>query len=195
MGGRRKGANVTANGVRMARLTDARGIATVQVLGWQKAYQGIVSQVYLDEMSVDAREERWLSNLADPAAITLVWVEDAEVVGWVSVGRSRDEDAGPRVGEVWGFYILPRCWGQGYAARLWQEARIYLISQGYEEVTLLVLERNLRAQHFYRKLGFVQEPGWVKSFEIGGFPLEELRLRMDLRSQACSTPTRLSHNP
>ena len=166
--------------VRRAHASDARGIATVQVKTWQYAYRGIVSQAYLDDMSVDAREERWVSNLADPAAVSFVLEEAGEIRGWVSVGKSRDEDAHPRVAEIWAFYILPWYWGRGYAQLLWEEGHRYLLEGGYEEVTLLVLERNLRGRHFYEKLGFDWENGWVKTFDIGGTPLEEMRYRRRL---------------
>jgi hypothetical protein len=87
--------------IRSATPIDARAIATIHVEAWRAAYRGIVPDEYLDSLSIDGRESAWRQNLL--AADTSTWVaqESDAIVGWISVGASRDTDAGTSAGEIW----------------------------------------------------------------------------------------------
>ena len=49
---------------RKATVADALGIATVRVKAWQKGFEGILPQAYLDSMSLEDAEKKtqnWMS--------------------------------------------------------------------------------------------------------------------------------------
>ena len=61
VGGRRRSTEVVSRTsirmvVRHATPEDSRAIATIHVLSWQAAYQGVVPAQFLASMSVDQRE-------------------------------------------------------------------------------------------------------------------------------------------
>ena len=58
---------------------------------------------------------------------------------------------------------------------LWLEALQRILAEGYESISLWVIDGNERATRFYERAGFALEPGARRSFEIGGTTLEELR--------------------
>jgi hypothetical protein len=45
--------------IRAATISDAYGIAEIQVAGWQAAYRGLMPDSLLDGLSVPKREEMW----------------------------------------------------------------------------------------------------------------------------------------
>ena len=159
--------------VRPAQLHDARGIADVHVRSWQAAYRGIVPDEHLNSLSIDAREMSWRRQLN--AESPEVWVAEvrSEVVGWVSFGASRDDDAAAGVGEVEAIYVLAEHWSTGAGRALWLKARQRLSERGFERVTLWVLADNSRAIRFYRAAGFA--PSLTRVVEIGGKNLNEIR--------------------
>lgn len=93
---------------------------------------------------------------------TLVLVEVAAVVGFVSFGPCRDETAPSGRGEVWAIYVAHPAPGPR--------------AQGFRSVSLWVIDGNERAKRFYCAAGFSVEVGSEKEFEIGGARLREVRM-------------------
>lgn len=176
--------------VREAVIDDAAGIARVHVAGWQAGYAGLLAQHYLDALSVEERAGRWAANLREPdarAVATLVADRDGDVAGFVTVGRSRDEDADGNVGELWGIYVDPRRWGTGVGHALHGRAIQALQRAGLTTATLWVLQGNDRATGFYRRHGWVAD-GATKTDLRGDVRLDEERYR--LRMPPSFTPRR-----
>jgi GNAT superfamily N-acetyltransferase len=168
---------------RRAAVSDARGIAEVQVLSWQAAYRGLLSEATLAALSVPQRERTWHEALArGTPELLLVDGPDGDVVGWIAFGRSRDPGAAAQVAEVWALYVHPDHWSAGIGRALWHAARQRLIESGFATTTLWVLTGNPRARRFYAAAGFVAEPATEKPFELGGQTVLELRMTAPLRA-------------
>jgi len=166
--------------VRPAQPVDAAGIAHVHVRSWQQAYRQIFSVEYLYglEQTLPERESWWLRSLEQRAQDTFVASLAGEVIGWISVGASRDDDNGAeRIGEVMAIYILAEHWGHGVGKRLWQTGLQSLARQGYEAFTLWVLADNEQAIGFYRAAGMVEEPHSARTLARGGVTVKEVRFR------------------
>jgi ribosomal protein S18 acetylase RimI-like enzyme len=144
------------------------------------AYQGIVPSSFLDSLSVEERERVWRLNLERATSETWVAEEDGQVLGWTSAARSRDSDALPTTGEIWGLYVDPSHWRRGVGRRLSREAEECLSASGFSEITLWVLKENARAIAFYEATGMAIEPGSEKTISRGGAELLEIRLRKHL---------------
>ena len=163
--------------VRRAWVGDAAGIAAVHVASWQRAYRGLMPAELLDSLSVPARTQRWVQNLerCAPGAATFVAELDGEVIGFASVGASRDEDA-DGAGELWALYLHPRHWGTGHGHVLHAHAVRALAATGAAEATLWVLTANERARRFYERHGWAAD-GATKVAVLGDVPLDEVRYR------------------
>lgn len=165
--------------IRPATVEDAHGIATVHVQSWQHAYQGEIPAQHLRSLSIDARAQRWQNILGNPAPHTQMLVAEDEatsgaIIGFCSVGPSRDEDATPSIGEIYAIYVAPEQMGQGVGSALLAAGGAALAQEGCTRVTLWVLATNTSAQQFYRRHGFVPD-GARKMDSIGGVTLEEVR--------------------
>ncbi len=172
--------------VRPAHPADAPRLGVVHVRSWQSAYPGLLPQDYLDGLDPAVRAERWLGVLTTevrPGEQVFVVESGGEVVGFVSVGPSRDGSGGSpegEVGEVHAIYLLPRWWGQGLGVRLLVAGLDHLRENGFRSATLWVLESNTRARRFYERCGWALDGAATVDTSLG-FPMSEVRYRVDLR--------------
>lgn len=169
--------------IRQAVADDADAIEAIRRRGWQAAYRGLVPDDYLDSLSdsFDATRWRaWLEEQGDERG----WVaeRDGTVVGFVTAGPSRDEDAGERTGEIYGLYVEPRLFGTGVGRALIGRALADLRDRGFAPVTLWVLHGNTRAKRFYERAGFVLD-GTEKHEPREWFTMHEVRYRLDPESR------------
>lgn len=170
--------------IRNADLDDAHGIATAHVLAWQTAYRGLVAQEHLDALSIERREVLWTQILTDASTRgQRVWVwDDDGIEGFVCVGPSRDPDVDPSfVGELQAIYLVPSVWRKGIGCALHNAGMEWLQSRGTTEATLWVVQGNARATAFYERQGW-RADGTSKHEVWDDTPMEELRLRLNLRS-------------
>jgi ribosomal protein S18 acetylase RimI-like enzyme len=91
---------------------------------------------------------------------------DARIVGFISVGPSRDEDA-PTPDELYAINLLSEVHGTGLAQELLDQGL------GDRDATLWMAEDNPRARRFYVRNGFVPE-GARKEHPRSGVP--EIRM-------------------
>ena len=161
---------------------DAAGIAQVHVRSWQHAYRGQLPQTYLDGLSASMREESWRRAIRlAPAAERPFWVAEAEgeIVGFISSGPSRDEDAPPDTAEIYAIYVDPECWAKGIGTTLLQHAVRDLRRHGYRVATLWCLATNEQAKSFYERARW-RADGTTKRETVGGIETEEVRYRLPL---------------
>ncbi|HEX5524347.1 MAG TPA: GNAT family N-acetyltransferase [Pedococcus sp.] len=171
--------------VRSANVADAAAIAAVHVASWQQAYAGLIPQHYLDSLSVQDRTQTWeqiLSQPPTPGVATLVAEQDHRIIGFASIGPSRDDDAEANTQELWGIYLHPDHWGAGHGHTLhaqvlsgWRATS----STAATEATLWVLAGNKRARRFYEQHGWSAD-GAEKTDWRGDVRLDEVRYRRPL---------------
>jgi ribosomal protein S18 acetylase RimI-like enzyme len=125
---------------------EIRGKAYVHWKGWHEAYPGLVSQEYLDKLTLEKCEKMaysWTDGI-------LIAKDGERVVGFVGYG-DRGEEA-PDVGEIFALYVLSEYYGTGVGQKLMEAGLEQL--KGYPAVCLWVLKDNGRAIRFYEKCGF-----------------------------------------
>jgi GNAT superfamily N-acetyltransferase len=156
--------------IREGTRDDAQGVARVQVRTWQTAYAGLLPSDGLCRMSVDRAAEQWQAHPP------LVAEEDGEIIGFVSVGASRDDDAD---GELFAIYVEPGRWGTGVGRALIDAAEARRRERDDRDVILWVLEDNPRARRFYGAAGWHLD-GARRPIEIFGVSVPEIRYRKRL---------------
>lgn len=169
--------------IRPAGLTDARGIAEVQVAAWRAAYRDIVPDDYLQSLSVERREMIWRQSIEK--GMPEVWIagDGPGIVGWIAFGQCRDPDKSGDTGEVWALYVAPQHWSRGIGQELWLAARGRLEERGFKEAALWVLKANHRAIHFYRAAGFYPDERTIRKIRLGSETLDEIRYETLLEPQ------------
>jgi ribosomal protein S18 acetylase RimI-like enzyme len=170
--------------VRPATISDAAGIARVQVGTWRSAYAGIMPTETLDALDVDLATERiraWFDTIGFDRMVAVDPV--AGVVGFVSFGPYRSNqdlaDLDPAYGEIPAIYVDSGWQGQGIGRALLDAALDGLRARGLTEVRLWVLAENVPARVFYERCGLASD-GERSTFCVsgpGGVPvsLDEMR--------------------
>ena len=166
--------------VRLARPDDADEIGRIQVETWRAAYTGLMPDEAIASFDVAERQRLWREGLARtprPGSATFVCEDADDVVGFATVGASRDEAAEDE-GELYAIYVLPSSWGTGAGRALIERAEESLRSSGFRRALLWVLEGNERAERFYRAAGWERDGRKVDDFQ--GATVTELRYRKRL---------------
>lgn len=153
--------------VRPARLEDAAALAGVHVRSWQAAYRGVLTDDFLDGLSVPDRAEWWTGRLArvPPRWAVLVVERDGEPVGFVTTGTT-DDRIEPSWGELYALYVEPAYWRRGFGAMLLAAAEQTLRANAFVDALLWVLNDNIGAKRFYEKSGW-RHDGAAKRMIIG----------------------------
>jgi GNAT superfamily N-acetyltransferase len=176
------GARPSANGrrtlstvkIRLASPDDALAVETIRIHGWRSAYRHVFPPADLDALPIDP--ERWRPRLhvPPPGWTTFVCEVRGRVVGFASVGPSRDEDG---FGELYAIYVDPDAWSTG-AGRALLEAAEEQLGSAFDAALLWVLEDNPRARRFYERAGWAPD-GARKAEERFGVRAPEIRYRKD----------------
>jgi L-amino acid N-acyltransferase YncA len=156
--------------VREARIDDAGAIGRAVVDTWRAQYRGLVSDAFLDGMSVDPHTRRWARRLSDARGQQVVYVAESEggqVIGFAGGGAVRDPDGlyPLYAAELHAIYVLPAYQGRGIGRRLIAVVARRLAEAGMRSLVAWVLAAN-PARRFYQALGgqIVHE----RSIDIGG---------------------------
>jgi GNAT superfamily N-acetyltransferase len=169
--------------VRDARPEDADAIARVHTRSWQVGYAHAFPAEALAGISVEGRREdmaQWISASEPRSAILVAELEGA-VVGFASVGPSREDAGFP--GELYSIYVDPDSWGAGIGRRLILEAEERLRAAGFSEAILWVLDDNPRARGFYEAAGWAHDGGSKRDTHLGT-EVHEVRYRKSLERTA-----------
>ncbi|QXI30727.1 GNAT family N-acetyltransferase [Pseudomonas vanderleydeniana] len=108
--------------IRSALPSDAKAIAQIHVGSWQSAYRDLMPAEYLNSLGANLarRESHWFRSIEADECKVFVAELDGQVVGWISLGASRDEDAAAtNTGEVMAIYVLADFWQMGVGLALW----------------------------------------------------------------------------
>jgi GNAT superfamily N-acetyltransferase len=164
--------------IRPGTPADAEAVARVHVRAWQVAYAHVLPAERLAELSIERRADQWREWPP------LVAVANGDVVGFVSIGTSRDDHA---AGELFAIYVDPERWSTGVGRELIAAGEERLRELGHANAILWVLEDNPRARRFYERAGWHHD-GASRSIEIFELEVLEVRYRKELETQALSTP-------
>ena len=161
---------------RPATPADARAIAQVHVISWQKIYRGVMSDVFLDTLEPSQREAMWSRTLQRGDQHVDVACDGSAVVAFCSSGTSRDA---PTDAEIYAIYAHPDYWGKGLGKQLFVRTCEAMKRNGFERITLWVATQNAQGRAFYERAGMTFDGG-LKSASIGGTEVEEMRYTLGL---------------
>ena len=146
---------------------EIRGKAYVHWKSWHEAYPGLVSDEYLEKMTLEKCGKMAYSRPDNH----IVAKENGRVIGFVSYGDRGDE--APDTGEIFALYVLSEYYGKGVGFQLMKAGLKQL--EGYARIGLWVLKDNKRAIRFYQKCGFAADGEELISPNIGTAEIRMVR--------------------
>lgn len=128
-------------------------VAMAQVLAWQKAFRGILSNALLDTLEVADFINNWQTIIQKKERSNLVFLNNKEqALAFISYGPTQEEES--IQAEIYGIYVHPEYWNQNIGSALIEEALLNLQSEFYSEVILWTMTENTLSRDFYEKMGF-----------------------------------------
>jgi GNAT superfamily N-acetyltransferase len=160
---------------------DVAVAAGIVVAAWRSSYRGLIADAAIDAQTEGAHTAA-LGAMIPPEDPTILLVaEDRTVVaGFAVAAASRDEDALPGEGELWGIYVHPDRQGSGIGTALMRAALDHLRRRGFTQAILWMLAGNRAADGFYRACGWSPDGGRRTEHTRTGHPLPEVRYRIRL---------------
>ena len=138
--------------IRKASEEDVIGISRVYVDGWKTTYRGLVPRDYLDGLSYEEAEQKWLNflNTTNEPFIYVAISEKNNIVGFASGRIIDNENFG---GELYALYLLDDCRGLGVGRQLVSSIAKHFKEIGITSLMVWVMERNKSGIGFYERMG------------------------------------------
>jgi len=166
--------------IRTPDASEADTLATLHVITWQEAYEGLLPEAYLASLAPLQRLPMWQRLLATPSHASVFVAElDDDVVGFACGGASSDDDAGETIGELWMIYVRRACWGLQIGRGLHDAVLADLHRRGFQEARLWVMATNARTRGWYERRGWALDAR-RRSVEVWGVSVAEVRYRRRL---------------
>jgi ribosomal protein S18 acetylase RimI-like enzyme len=165
--------------IRLATTEDAAALGRVHVDAWRAAYCGLVPDERLEKLDCGRSRNMFLRSMREGPEETYVVEEAGAVVGFLTLGRCRDDDVDcETTAELWGIYVAPAHWRRGTGTELCRFGEELLRARGHTSAVLWVFAGNANARRFYEAMGYASD-GASKILEVGK-PLEAIRYRRGL---------------
>jgi ribosomal protein S18 acetylase RimI-like enzyme len=157
--------------VRRAAVEDAESIGLVQVESWRKTYAGILPDAHLESLNIEKHALFWRQSLREGRMYVFVAEDSWGIFGFIAGGAIREPIEGYDA-ELYAIYLMPARQRRGVGQELALTLREALLMESFNSMVVWVLEQNLPAVSFYKKLGGI--PIAQKPIDIGGTVLSEL---------------------
>ena len=166
--------------IRKATLDDVEAISTIKVEGWQSAYKNIISDEYLNNMSIQRTIEKNTKNFDRYPFI--VAEHDNEVVGFCGYDFGNIEELDNNADcELRGIYVKPDMKRNGIGRKLINYVKKEFLKANKEQMILWCLKENYPSRKFYESMGGVA--GKCKTSEFGGKEYEIISYLFNLESE------------
>jgi len=137
---------------RKATAEDAPAVARVHVESWRKSFAAIVPQEFLDNLTMEKREQAFRQGF-DEINYKMFVAETAldEIVGFADFGKARETDFGFEA-ELYAIYLLPEFQGKGIGENLFKLCQKEMTADGFDSMYLIALAVS-PYKSFYEKMG------------------------------------------
>ena len=160
--------------IRKALLADAYDYTDCSISCFQTAYKGIASDEFLNNLpnEREQRVEKFRKTLTDPDIETYCVIFENEIIGFLVI---HEKDSC-----IWAIYLLEEYRSMGNGKEMLDFAIGNLKCIGHKNITLWVLEKNIRARRFYEKNGFSFDGTKRENAKYGNL-LVQLRYALNIK--------------
>ena len=141
--------------VRAATVDDIKAFETVRVDTWKACFRGIVSDAFLDGLTVTPSRSQRCRNLIEDVERSAVFVACAgdQIIGMGMAEQASDAQLDSDVADVRQLYVHPDWQGRGVGRALLHSLTAALSARGYRSVVLWTLRDLPPTRRFYEANG------------------------------------------
>lgn len=148
--------------VRLARVTDADAMGSINVDSWRTRFDGVLPDHILESLDVSDFAFTWTRSILNPPTRNyrvLVAIDedagDSQIAGYAAIGPCTDPDADPSEAELIALEVDPRFHRRGHGSRLMAAAMDTAREAGAAgAVTWTPMQDSVRR-------AFLQSAGWL----------------------------------
>ena len=163
--------------IRYAERDELKEIAAFLHECWQEEYRQIVSDDFLDTMSIAERHERLLKRFDENTSDFMVMHDEGRLIGASVFGKSFTEGFEDD-GEISAIYLNHGYIGKGYGHTLFTRIERELAAKGYDYLVLDLLKGNTQALKFYLDHGYENVADRHVRLGENDYPLVVLRKKV-----------------
>ena len=152
--------------IRDSRHVDIEKIANLYISNWKNTYSGLLSQNFLDNMTIDYGIDKWSKYLSNKNNKLFVAYEENTFLGFVA---SKVDDENAHWWYLDSLHVNKNARGHGVGTKLIYEVGKYALTNNYKSMSICIVCGNDNAGNLYKKLGathykyFVDDFGGTKS--------------------------------
>ncbi len=136
--------------IRNATVSDICSIAELYVSNHKSTYRGLVSDEYLDNLTVDSAVIKWSEYLSDKKNRIWVAFENDTFFGFLA---SKPDSTSKKIWYIDSLHICESARGKGTGTSLIKTVGQYALASGYGKMSVCVVKGNDSAKKLYMKLG------------------------------------------
>ncbi|WP_242491003.1 GNAT family N-acetyltransferase [Priestia endophytica] len=157
--------------IKKANIDDIKVISKIYIDTWKTTYKGLVPDKFLNELSYEEAENKWMHFLNDQIHKSFIYVainEFEEIIGFAAAQSSSDVEF---KGELYALYLLPKAQGLGAGRSLISTVAQHFIEEGISSMMVWVMKNNKSGRGFYKRLG--GKCYTHRESQFGGFLVED----------------------
>lgn len=168
--------------IRKASKEDIKDVARVYVDSWRTTYRSLVPDDYLDKLSYEDTEKRWIDflNNENEPFIYVAINDTGKIIGFAS-GKSINEKNFD--GELYSLYLLQECRGLGVGRQLVSAIAKHFKEKGIYSMMVWVMKQNKSGLVFYERMGGKEYIH--RTSEFGGTVVEDVAYGWQEISELC----------
>lgn len=148
--------------IRKANDSDILKISTLYIENWRKTYSGILSQNYLDNLTVENISKKWSEYLCIRGQQIFVAYEEHDFLGFVA---SKVDDTEVKCWYLDSLHVAEVARGKGVGTSLINTVGKYALDAGYKNMSICIVKGNDRSKTLYEKLGAMHYKDFIDNFD------------------------------
>ena len=138
--------------IRYARPEDLNSIAALYVRNHKAAYRGLLSDAYLDALTVESASAKWKKKIGPEDACILIAEQDGSFLGFAAAMPD------PELERTWyleSLHVAEDARGQGIGTALIRACAKIAEEKGFQQMSVCVVRGNDPAAGLYQRIGAV----------------------------------------
>ena len=148
--------------IREANGSDVENIAKLYISNWKTTYKGILSDAYLNHLTVSYGMEKWSAFLVRPEHHVFVAYEGLTFLGFGAYHPDMDFDKCLYLASL---HVSSNARGQGVGTKLIQSIGKYAIDKNFNKMSICIIKGNHDARRLYCKLGALHHLDFIDYFD------------------------------
>jgi len=157
--------------IRKGNIDDIKAISKIYIDTWKTTYNGLVPENFLNELSYEEAENKWIHFFSDQLHQSFIYVainDFEKIIGFAAAQNISDQEF---QGELYALYLLPQAQGLGAGRSLISAIAEHFMEEGIFSMMVWVMKNNNSGRGFYKRLGGKYYT--YRESEFGGFLVED----------------------